>query len=116
MSNIFKKGFLQAYKETNIFRPFLSSFFSTSPRDIIAAESFIIDIKRGGRKVAPIISNISQNGSRLEKSVYTQKEFKPPVIALGSDCSASDLIDKEFGKTEYEIAKLNQDIYELDRT
>ena len=103
MSNVFKKGFLQSYKETKVFRPFLSSWFTTTPRDIIQAESVVIDVKRGGRKIAPVISNIAQNAGRLEKSQYTQKDFKPPVIALGTDCSATDLIEKEFGKTEYDV-------------
>jgi hypothetical protein len=96
-----RTAFLQAYKELVTFFPFLSTFFLTRPRDIVNAESVKIDIMRGGRKIAPVISNITQIGGKIEKSTYTQKEMTPPVVALAGDFAPGDLIEKAFGKDEY---------------
>jgi len=96
-----RTAYLQAYIQLVMFIPFLSTFFRTNPRDIINAESMKIDIKRGSRKMAPVISNITQRGGKIEKSQYTQKEFTPPVVALGGDFAPGDLIEKVFGTDEY---------------
>jgi hypothetical protein len=107
MADGFRTSFTDSYKEVNIFRNFLSSWFVTRPKDIKNSESIKLDVKRGGRKVAPVVSNLTQRGSRIEKSRYTGKEFTPPVIALGADFSASDLINKVFGKSEEESADVS---------
>lgn len=99
-----RTAYLEAYKQLTMFIPFLSTFFRTSPRDIVDAESVKIDIMRGSRKIAPVISNWTQRGGKLEKSQYTQKEFTPPVSALGSDFAPGDLIEKVFGMDEYNSA------------
>jgi len=99
-----RTAYLDAYKQLIVFIPFLSTFFRTNPRDIVNAESVKIDIKRGTRKIAPAISNFTQRGGKLEKSQYTQKEFSPPVIALGGDFAPGDLIEKAFGVDEYTSA------------
>jgi len=100
-----RTAFLEVYKQLVTFIPFLSTFFMTRPRDIVSAESVKIDIQRGGRKIAPVISNITQIGGKIEKSQYTQKEYIPPVVALGGDFAPGDLIEKAFGKTEYQTAE-----------
>ncbi len=99
-----RTAYLQKYDELLVFIPFLSSFFITGPRDIVNAESFKIDIRRGTRKIAPVISDITQVGGKIKKSVYTQKEFTPPVVAVSGDFSPGDLIEKAFGLSEYESA------------
>jgi hypothetical protein len=99
-----RTAYLQAYIQLVLFIPFLSTFFRTNPRDIVNAESMKIDIKRGTRKMAPVISNITQRGGKIEKSQYTQKEFTPPVVALGGDFAPGDLIEKVFGVDEYTSA------------
>lgn len=99
-----RTAFLQKYDEFLAFIPFLSSFFITGPRDIVNAESFKIDIRRGTRKIAPVISNITQIGGKIKKSIYTQKEFTPPVVAVSGDFAPGDLIEKAFGLTEYDSA------------
>jgi len=99
-----RTAYLQAYIQLVLFMPFLSTFFRTNPRDIVNAESMKIDIKRGSRKMAPVISNITQRGGKIEKSQYTQKEFTPPVVALGGDFAPGDLIEKVFGTDEYTSA------------
>ena len=101
-----RTAFLEAYKQLVNFIPFLSTFFVTRPRDIVNAESVKIDIQRGGRKIAPVISNFTQIGGKLEKSQYTQKEFIPPVVALSADFAPGDLVEKAFGKTEYDTAAM----------
>lgn len=99
-----RTAYLDAYKQLMVFFPFLSTFFTTNPRDIVSAESVKIDIMRGSRKMAPVISNFTQRGGKLEKSQYTQKEFIPPVVALGGDFAPGDLIEKAFGVSEYDSA------------
>lgn len=102
-----RTAFLNGYREMLVFIPFLSSFFTTRPRDIVNAESVKIDIKRGSRKIAPAISSISAIGGKIKKSVYTQKEFTPPVIALSGDFAPGDLTNKAFSMTEYETADMD---------
>ena len=104
MPIIYRTAFLEAYKQELITVPFLTNFFRTSPRDIVSAEKIKVEIKRGGRYVAPVISAISQKGGKLRKDAYTGKEFEPPTIALSADFSPGDLIEKAFGQTEYETA------------
>jgi len=99
-----RTAYLEAYKQLANFIPFLSSFFRTNPQDIVFAESVKIDVMRGKRKIAPVISNITQRGGKLEKSQYVSKEYTPPVVAVSSDFAASDLIDKAFGVSEYDSA------------
>ncbi len=99
-----RTAYLDAYSQLVMFIPFLTTFFRTTPRDIRDAESLKIDIKRGTRKIAPVISNITQHGGKIEKSQYTQKEFTPPVVALGADFAPGDLVEKAFGKDEYSSA------------
>lgn len=99
-----RTAYLEAYRQLQVFVPFLSTFFTTNPRDIVSAESVKIDIKRGTRKIAPVISNFTQRGGKIEKSQYTQKEFIPPVVALGGDFAPGDLIEKAFGTDEYTSA------------
>jgi hypothetical protein len=99
-----RTAFLKGYDEMLRFIPFLSSFFVTTPRDIVNAESFKIDIRRGTKKIAPVISNITQIGGKIKKSIYTQKEFTPPILAVSSDFAPGDLTNKAFSMTEYESA------------
>lgn len=102
-----RTAYLEAYRQLQVFVPFLSTFFMTNPRDIVNAESVKIDIKRGTRKIAPVISNFTQRGGKIEKSQYTQKEFTPPVAALGGDFAPGDLIEKAFGVDEYSSAGMD---------
>ena len=99
-----RTAFLEGYKLVFVLKPFLSSFFVTRPRDIVNAESVKIDIKRGSRKIAPAISSISAIGGKIKKSIYTQKEFTPPVLAVSGDFAPGDLTNKAFGMTEYQTA------------
>jgi hypothetical protein len=104
MATNYRTAYLESYKEEKVFIPFLSSFFKTRPSDIVDAESVKIDIQRGGRKLAPVISSLSGQGARRKSSRYTNKEFTPPVIGERADFSNTDLIAKAFGKDEYKSA------------
>jgi hypothetical protein len=101
-----RTAFLEAYRELKFFIPFLSTFFRTRPRDIVNAETVQIDVQRGTRKIAPVINSITAKGGKIRKSQYTQKEFTPPVVALGGDFAPGDLIEKAFGETEYGTAMM----------
>jgi len=104
MSQTKRTAFLKAYDE--IFRhiPFLSTFFGTTPEDIVDAESVEIEIRRGTRKIAAVVSNLAQLGSKITKSLYTRKEFFPPIVAVTADFAPGDLIEKAFGETQYQTA------------
>lgn len=105
-----RTAFLKGYDEMLNFIPFLSSFFVTSPRDIVNAESVKIDIRRGTRKIAPVISNLTQIGGKIKKSIYTNKEFTPPVVAVSSDFAPGDLTNKAFSMTEYQTADMDYQV------
>ena len=110
-----RTAYLDFYKQLPTFVPFLSSFFKTGPRDIVNADSVKIDVMRGGRKVAPVVSDITALGGRIKKSEYTNKEFKPPVVAIGVDFNPADLISKAFGKSEYDSAQMEYQVQLQDR-
>lgn len=99
-----RTAWLAAYREMIGFFPFLSTFFRTTPRDIRNAESVKIDIKRNGRKVAPVISDFTAQGGKVKRSVYSNKEFVPPIVALSGDVAPGDLTEKIFGENEYDSA------------
>jgi len=104
MAIVYRTAFLEAWIQENLFFPFLSTFFRTLPRDIVDAEKLQIEIKRGSRRVAPVISSVTQRGGRIRKDKYTGKEFTPPVVALSADFAPGDLIEKAFGQNEYQTA------------
>lgn len=104
MAIVYRTAFLEAYKQVVITFPFLSTFFRTTPRDIVNAKEIKIEIKRSGRYIAPVISAITQKGGRIRKDAYVGKKFTPPIIGLTADFNAEDLNEKQFGKTEYDTA------------
>ncbi len=104
MSATKRTAFLKKYDELFIHIPFLSTFFVTTPEDIVDAESVEIEIRRGTRKIAPVISNIAQLGGKITKTLYSRKEFFPPTVAVTADFAPGDLIEKAFGETQYETA------------
>ncbi len=95
-------AFLEAYKQVSVTRPFLSNWFKTRPQDIVDAESVEIEVKRGDMRIAPVVSETSQEGGKIKRSQYTSKKMTPPTIIMSSDVAATDLEYKEFGKTKYE--------------
>jgi hypothetical protein len=105
MAANFRTTFADSYDEKMAFIGFLSSFFITLPKYLVRSESVKIDVRRGSRKVATVVSDLTQRGSKIKKSVYSNKEFKPPTLALGTDFAPGDLTEKAFGKTEYETAQ-----------
>ena len=104
MSVAKRTAFLKKYDEMFIHIPFLSTFFVTTPEDIVDAESVEIEIRRGTRKIAAVVSNIAQLGSKITKTLYSRKEFFPPIVAITADFAPGDLIEKAFGETQYETA------------
>jgi hypothetical protein len=103
----YREAYLESYKEEKVFIPFLSTFFRTRPSDIVDAESVKIDIMRKGRRLAPVISSMSGNGSRRKSSQYTNKQFTPPVVGERADFHNADLISKAFGKDEYSSSNVS---------
>ncbi len=100
-----RTAFVKAYNQLTSYKSFLYSFFTTTSQDIHNAEAIAIEVKRGTRKIAPVISEQVQRGGEIKSSLYTQKEFIPPIVAVSSSFSPGDLTKKQFGKTEYQSAE-----------
>lgn len=102
----YRTAYLEAYKENIIFIPFLSTFFKTIPSYIRNSKTVKIDIKRGEKRIAPVISAVTGRGGKIQKKQYTGKEFEPPVVSLGSVFDSSDYENKIFGIDEYRSAEV----------
>lgn len=92
---------LRAYIEDALSPMFLSGFFESPPENFHTTERVEIDIERDDRDVAVVIQAL-EAGQRLnESSLYTNKEFIPPLYDEEAALSAYDLIKRSPGQDPF---------------
>lgn len=92
---------LRAYIEDALSPMFLSGFFESPPENFHTSEKVEIDIERDDRDVAIVIQDMTVGRRQNESSVYTNKEFIPPIYDEEGVITAYDLIKRVAGEDPY---------------
>ena len=92
---------LRAYIEDATSPMFLSGFFQSPPENFHASEKIEIDIERDDRDVAIVIQDLTAGRRQNESSLYTNKEFIPPIYDEEGVITAYDLIKRVAGQDPY---------------
>jgi len=107
MSDSVTKRMISAYVERAPAMMFLSGFFQTPPENIHDSEKVEIDIERDGEDVAIVIEDLSAGARHNESSVYTNKEFTPPIYDEEGTITGFDLIKRSPGRNPFEDPSYN---------
>lgn len=99
-----RQKFLESYIEKPFESSFLTSWFKTTPRDIVMAEKVNIDVMRSKNIIAPVITAQDERVPKIERSRYEEREVIPPIVGLGYDITAKDIGGKIFGMDPFESA------------
>lgn len=91
---------IRAYFEQAPAPMFLSSFFKLNADGIHESEYVEIDIERDGEDIAPVLKDCTGYNVN-DASVYSNKEFKPPVFGEEMQFEACTLLDREPGEDPY---------------
>ena len=98
-TEIFRKKFLTAYRESRDADLFLSGFFEVREDNISDTEKVAIDIERTDEEISPIVQTCE--GSTANKSIdFTTKEFTPPTINESMAFNCKELLKRLPGETE----------------
>lgn len=118
------KQMTQALLESLPARQFLTStFFGEEVHD---TKSFQIDIWRGSRRLAPIVSRV-QGGKVVDREKFSTKEFTPPYLKPKKITEADHILTRQPGEIVYTqpgantpaaraAALLGRDLAELDES
>lgn len=81
---------------------FLSGFFQSPEINFHSTEFVEIDIERSDEEVAIAIQDLSQGSHNNEFSLFTNKQFKPPIFSEEGAINSFDLLKRQFGETPFE--------------
>lgn len=80
---------------------FLSGFFRSTPDSFHNSEFVSIDIERAGEQIATVLKDPCTGYNINDASIFTNKEFKPPILAEQMDFEACSLLPREPGVNPY---------------
>ena len=80
---------------------FLSSFFRLTRDGIHDSEKVEIDVVRDGEPLAFVLKDGCTGYNVNDSSIWSGKEFKPPVLAEELQIEACTLLDREPGENPY---------------
>jgi hypothetical protein len=80
---------------------FLSGFFVSPPENFHTSETVEIDVQRDGEDVAIAIHDISTGSRHNENSIYSNKEFKPPIFSEEATLQSFLLLGRDPGENPY---------------
>jgi hypothetical protein len=98
MSDAHTKKMLREYVEQAPAPMFLSGFFRSPPENFHTTESVELDVERDGEDVAIVVQDLSVGGRKNESSLYTNKEFTPPIFKEEATIPAHKLLSREPGQ------------------
>ena len=81
---------------------FLAGMFRSPPENFYNSESVQLDIVRSGESVAVNVYDLSSGPRRTEATIFTNKEYVPPIYNEGSSINAFDLQKRQPGATNFE--------------
>lgn len=101
MSDSQTKRMLRSYVEQSPAPLFLAGFFESPAENFHTSESIEFDIERSGEEVAVVVQDLSSSGRKNESTLYTNKEFTPPVYKEEASIPAHKLIDRQPGQDPF---------------
>jgi len=81
---------------------YLASKFRTPPENFHDSEFVEIDIERDSEDVAVVVKDLSVEGRGNESSIYTNKEWTPPIYKEKATVNAFKLLKRMPGSTAYD--------------
>lgn len=101
MSTKATKTMLRVYEQMAAPVRFLSGLFVSPPENFYNSESVEIDIVRSEEEVAIVIEDLSTGYRMNEASIYTNKEFIPPIFKEAMTLNVFDLLKREPGSDPF---------------
>lgn len=105
-TELFRKRFLAAYRETRRADMFLSGFFTVRPENISDTEKVAIDIERSDEEISPVVNTL-EGPTMNTDSQFTTKEFTPPSIEEAMSFDVSELLKRQAGQSEYAATEVS---------
>lgn len=103
MSDASRKTMIAAYIEESATPPgFLSAMFQTPPQNYFNSETVEIDIQRNGEDIAIPIQDLSVKGRINEATLFTNKEFTPPIYEERFPVKAWEQMFRQIGNNPFE--------------
>lgn len=87
---------------------FLSSLFTSPPRNYHTTEKVTVDIKRDSREVAVPVPDVSVGSRKNQATVYQNKGFTPPVFDEEGAITAHDLMKRRAGDSPFDDPNYGQ--------
>jgi hypothetical protein len=104
MSNTATKKMLRKYEERQPVTMFFSSLFQSPLENFHNSETVEIDIERSDEDVAIVVTDLSTGYRMNESSLYTNKEFTPPLFKEAFAINAYDMIKRQAGNHPFQDA------------
>lgn len=101
MSDTSTKKMIAAYFQRASVMRFLSGFFRSPPENFYTTEKVQLDVERSEEDIAIAITDHSTGYRMNEASIYTNKEFIPPVFKEASPVNAFDLLKRSAGNNPF---------------
>lgn len=89
---------------------FLSSFFQSPPINFHSSEEVEFDIVRTDEEVAIVIQDLSAGHRFNSGDIYTNKNFKPPILKEAMALNSFDLIKRSAGSNPFEDVDFRSNI------
>lgn len=89
---------------------FLSSFFQSPPINFHSSEEVEFDILRTDEEVAIVIQDLSTGHRFNSGDIYTNKNFKPPILKEAMALNSWDLIKRTAGDNPFEDVNFRANI------
>ncbi len=100
-TELYRKRMIAAYREMRLPDLFLAGFFMVTARNIFDGEKVVVDVKRMGEQISPVVA-VMTGASMNSIDTFTTKEWTPPSFEEGMPFNANDLLKRQFGVTEYQ--------------
>lgn len=101
MADQHTRKMLREYVEQAPAPQFLSGFFQSPPENYHTSESVEFDVERDGEDVAVAVHSLAAGGRKNASTLYTNKEFTPPVFKEQTTIEALKLLDRNAGSNPY---------------
>lgn len=110
VTGVKRKKLIDAYIETQAQATmFLSSFFQSPQRNFFDTEEVEVDIKRGGRRIAIAVHDITSGARKNVSDLFQNKKFKPPVLKESAPLTVEQVaFNREPGEDPFSDQRLNQ--------
>lgn len=97
MSGTATKRMIDVYMEAAPLPNFLSGFFQSPQRNFHDTETVVLDVVRDTEEIAVVIQDLSVGARPNESSLFTSKEFTPPIYDEKGEISAFKMIKRQPG-------------------